>query len=725
MFMMKNLFTVLLFLLVPLFSFGQLFESGKISPYTAFLLSTIEKEDITDEESLMKIKQQFAISSIKEENYVHAFIKIDENADLSLLEEQRVKINTVISDIITVQIPIQKLETVAQLEFVKRLEIGTPVRKRMDKAREAGVVNKVHAGVDLPNPFTGKNVIVGIIDTGFEYGHINYYTSDASELRVKRVWNQNATSGTKPNGFSYGAEYTTSQTIINAPTDNSGATHGTHVAGIAAGADKNNGFSYYGVAPESDIMLVSFNLEDNGANNVSLLDGINYIYNYASSVDKPAVVNMSLGTHLGPHDGTSLFDQAADALQGAGRLLVGAAGNEGNEKLHISKRFTANTDTLKTFFAVSLNKSAFTDIWGDVNKSFKGKVVVYNTSTRKIVYETPEFDTSVPKVVTHTLTSSSDGASGEIRVYAARDGENNRPNAFVQVKMTSINANHHLGVIITDAGTGTIHGWADATNLNFTDNGISGWTNGNSDHSIGEIGGTGKRIISVGAYANTAVIGGGNIAPFSSKGPTLDGRTKPDITAPGGTAVISSYSRSRGGSTINRVNGVNYYYGPLSGTSMAAPFVTGVLATWLQAKKDLTPEEVRSVLQRTAIVDSHTGSIPVGGSNTWGYGKINAYKGLKECIRLDDIKGNGKSLDIINYPNPTTGKFDMLFFYNDTDVRLSIYNIEGRSVYSESFQEIRKAQEISVDLTHIARGIYFVQVVGKGKTVVKKIIILD
>ena len=717
---MKNLFTVLLFLLVPLFSFGQLFESGKISPYTALLLSTIEKENITDEESLTEFKKQFAISSIKEENYVHAFVKIDENADLSLLEEHGVKINTLISDIITVQIPIHKLETVAQLGFVQRLEIGTPVQKRMDKARVAGVVNKMHAGEDLPNPFTGKDVIVGIIDNGFEYGHINYYTSDASELRVKRVWNQNATSGTKPNGFSYGAEYTTFQTITGAPTDNSSETHGTHVAGIAAGADKNNGFSYYGVAPESDIVLVSFDLQDNSTNNVSLLDGINYIYNYASSVNKPAVVNMSLGTHLGPHDGTSLFDQATDKLQGAGRLLVGAVGNEGNEKLHISKTFTAGADTLKSFFTVSLNKSASTDIWGDVNKSFKGRVVVYNTSTKKIVYQTPEFDASVLDGVTYTLTSS-DGASGEIYVYTARDRENNRPNAFVQVKMTSINTNHHLGVIITGAGTGTVHGWADAINLRFTDNGVSGWTNGNGEYSAGEIGGTGKKIISVGAYTNTAVIGGGNIASFSSRGSTLDGRMKPDITAPG-TAVTSSYSRSKATTTYNTVNGTRYYYGSLQGTSMAAPFVTGVLATWLQAKKDLTPEEARSVLQRTAITDSYTAT---GGSNTWGYGKINAYEGLKECIRLEDIKDNTGTPDIINYPNPTTGELTLRFLYNDTDVKLSVYNSEGKNVYIEGFQEIRKAQEIPVDLAHIARGIYFIQVVGKEKKVVKKMILLD
>ena len=722
---MKKQFTILLFLLFPLFTFGQLFESGKISPYTAHFLTLMEKA-ANDTASMPVLKRQYALSTIENENYIRAFIKIDEGADLSLLKEQGVRINTVLSNIITAQIPVHKLETVAQMESVKRLEIGTSARKKMDKARALGFVDEVHAGMgEIPKPFTGKDVVVGIIDGGFEFGHINFYTSDANALRVKRVWNQNATSGTKPTGFSYGVEYTDVASIAGAQTDDSSERHGTHVTGIAAGADKNNNNPYYGIATEADIVLVSYDVEDNTIENVSLVDGINYIYDYASSVNKPAVVNMSLGYHLGPHDGTSLFDQATDKLQGKGRLLVGAVGNEANDPLHISKTFISVTDTLKTFFGFnnSSEKSGYADIWGDVNKSFKGRVIVYDKNTQAMVYQSPEFNASLMKDVTYELESSTDGASGEIYVYMAKDSENKRPNVFIQLNMTNILPNHNIGIVIT-ANEGTVHAWADNNYAYFTGNNVQGWTTGNGEYSAGEIGGTGKKIISVGAYVSSGTQHA--ITSYSSRGPTVDGRVKPDITAPGAT-IISSFSRSAksGYSKINTVNGTEYYYGSMEGTSMAAPFVTGVLALWLQAKKNLTPDEVRSVLQQTAITDDDTGDIPLEGSNTWGYGKINAYEGLKECIRLrlEAITNSHDNPILVNYPNPTDGKFNLLFFYDDTDVKLSIYDISGRSVYSESIQKVNAIQEIERDLTNLPKGIYFFQVVGTQKTTDGKVIL--
>lgn len=738
---MKRQNLLLLFLIAPLLVFGQLIESGKITPYTAHFLSSIKKDDINNEKSLSKLKKQFPLSEVDNEKYVHAFIKLDDHTDLSSLEAQGVKINTVLNNIITARIPVSKLESIVMLKSVKRLEIATPARKKMDKARASGNVDALHAGTAISCPFTGKDVVIGIIDGGFEFGHINFYTSDAGELRIKRVWDQNATTGTKPQGFSYGAEYASSTDILEAMTDDSSDTHGTHVAGIAAGADKNNGNTYYGVAPESDIMLVSYDLEEEAVANTSLIDGIDYIYSYASSVNKPAVVNLSLGSHLGPHDGSSLFDQAADALQGPGRLLVGAAGNEGSDDLHISKTFTSSTDTLKTFFDYYYlsDKFGYTDIWGEVNKTFKIKVVVYNANTKIEVFQTQMFDTSIPKDTSYFLTSSTDGATGEIYVYTTTDSENDRPNALVVVDMTSIKSKHHIGIVIT-AGEGTVHGWADDYYSFFSDNNQSGWTKGDSRYSVGEIGGTGKQIISVGAYVSNDKFTNTDgqtygweesikdIASFSSIGPTLDGRVKPDITAPG-SAIISSYSSSvydnyRGYITKeNTVKGETYYYGAMQGTSMATPFVTGVLATWLQAKNDLTPDEVRSVLRRTAITDSYTGTIPAEGSNTWGYGKIDAYEGLKECLRLTSIIDNHDNLNVVDYQNPTNGQFKLLFFYDDTNIKLSIYNLNGQNVLSKDIPNVRTAEEIEVDLSHLPGGVYVFKIAGQEKTISKKLIL--
>ncbi|MGC3977720.1 MAG: S8 family serine peptidase [Paludibacteraceae bacterium] len=401
-----------MFLLTPVKA-----DSGKISPNTLHFLSLI-KENQTE-----KLRSRYNIKSVDNASYVNAFIILNDTTDLSNLTDLGVKINCVVKNIATAQVPVANIVNISGLSSVKYIQIGSKVRKRMVKARLAANVDKVHSGTGLTLPYTGKDVVVGVIDNGFQYDHINFYTSDGTQTRVKRVWNQNVT-GTPPTGFSYGTEYKTQETILAAKKDFSDETHATHVTGIAAGGDKNNGNTYYGVAPNADIVMVSYNANDNSTDNVSLADGIKYIYDYATSVNKPCVVNMSLGIHYGPHDGTSAFDQVCDGLQGKGRLLVGAAGNEGADQLHISKTFAAKTDTLRSFFFYSSSTlSAEADIWGDTNKDFQIKVVIYNKSTSKISFTTPLLQASTANDKEYSVTSTTNGAAGKIYVYTERYSE--------------------------------------------------------------------------------------------------------------------------------------------------------------------------------------------------------------------------------------------------------------------------------------------------------------
>lgn len=238
----------------------------------------------------------------------------------------------------------------------------------------------MHQGLQLPQAYFGNGVVVGIIDGGFDYTHPNFYDGTGSNnYRVKRVWEQNATSGTPPSGFSYGRELTTQTSILNAQRDKPNASHGTHVAGIAAGGGANA--TYMGVASKSDLVFVSTNMT-----NIGIMDGIAYIYNYANSINKPCVINISIGGHIGPHDGFSPFDQYCDEIVGAGRLLVGAAGNQGADQLHISKTYTSSDNTMYSFVQFpwssnGTNGETVIDIWGDPNQNYEVAVNIYNTKT--------------------------------------------------------------------------------------------------------------------------------------------------------------------------------------------------------------------------------------------------------------------------------------------------------------------------------------------------------
>jgi len=722
---------LLLLVILPYLVFAQETTYSKVSPYTAHFLSIYNQKT---PESTKKIQKCFFVKSLNNQSYVNAFISLNENADLDALRANGAKINTQVANLITAQIPVQNVSQISQLSDVKYLQIAVPVRKRMDKARTTSNVDKVQSGLNLPTPFTGKDVVVGVIDNGFEYGHINFWDANGTNLRVKHVWDQNLT-GTAPTGYSYGVEYTTQAAILAAKYDTRSETHATHVTGIAAGGDKNNGNTYYGIATDADIALVSYNNNDQSTDNVSISDGIKYIYDYATSVNKPCVINMSLGTHIGPHDGTSAFDQVCDGLQGKGRLLVGAAGNEGGDNLHISQTFTSSVPTLKSFFTFYDSSTLYgeTDIWGDANTTFTIQVVVYKKSTGVNVYATTALDAATTNQKTYTLKSTN-GAVGTISVYTERNALNNKPNAYVNVDMTSITTGNYIGIIITGTAGTTVHAWADDWYSYFASNNVTGWSSGNSTNSMGEIGGTGKRIISVGAYVTkTAVTSTTNqsintssretinkITSFSSKGPTIDGRTKPDITAPG-SIIVSSFSSAVLDSADYKdtfvkkstVNGTDYYYGEMEGTSMATPYVTGVLATWLGVKPDLTPEDVRSILQSTSISDTYTGTIPTTGSSTWGYGKIDAWNGIKQIVNLSKIDNvEIKAENVLLYPNPTVGNFSIFFTNKDSNVKLAIYSISGKLMMTKQLGNVDTAQESIFNISDFPKGVYLVSLNG-------------
>jgi len=727
---MKKSIALVLLSFLPLFLYSQTFEAGKISPFTAHFLTTI-REKAADTTASKKLLKRFMVKKIENQSYVNAFILLNENADLEILKTYGVKINTILPNIITARVPVQNLELVAMLPEVKNLQIGTPVRRRLDMARAATNVDQVQEGTNLPAPFMGKNVLIGIIDSGIEYGHIDFYNSAGTSLRIKRVWDQNI-AGTPPANFTYGTEYTTQEAILAAKFDNRTETHGTHVTGIATGADKNNNSKYYGVAPEADIAMVSYNLNEQTSDNVSITDGVKYLYDYATKLNEPCVVNMSLGSHVGPHDGTSAFDRACDLMEGKGRLLVGAVGNEGNDSLHISQTFTSTNNTLKSFFSYFEDTSliGYTDIWGDANNTFSVRVVVYNKATSTEVYTTPTFNAATSGSKTVTLTSDN-GAIGSIQIYTERNALNNKPNAFVTTNMTDINPGNYIGLIIT-AQNGTVNAWADDYYSFFKKNNISGWTAGDSNNSMGEIGGTGKKIISVGAYVSktrfTTAAGKtydtfeslNHIASFSSTGPTIDGRTKPDIAAPG-SVVVSAYSSAiitdpNYSSYIverNMVNGNTYNYGQLEGTSMASPMVTGILATWLQAKSDLSPEEVRTVLQQTSISDFFTGTIPAAGSNTWGFGKIDAYNGIIACLKLAQFQRiQTSNTHYLIYPNPTQGALTLLFGVKDSNVEVAIYSMNGQKAFTQHIGDVAVSLEVNLNIQNLQTGVYLVTVKG-------------
>ncbi len=665
----------------------------------------------------------------QQEQQVAAFLTIEQGvfnpADIEVLGG---RVGVLTATTATVRLPLSAVEALLGLPGVTYVQVASKVQTQLDKARTEAAADRMAADPSLSAAFTGKGVVIGVVDAGFDYTHQAFY-NEAGEMRIRKVWEQKAEATGKyhaPARYGYGVELDSQELIEEAAGDIVNNSHGTHVAAIAAGSANLANGNYRGVAPDADIILVS--VDGNSADNVAVADAVDYIFHYADSLGKPCVVNLSLGMNLGPHDGTSPFDRLADELQGNGKLLVGASGNYRGNAFHFNRYFQATPDNpkgLKTFVNFRYGLSQDTsggdiDIWADVDAIPSIRLSAYNTFSK-----TEKEAVLIEPLLQHTNgDASSDGAlsatfgsylSGSVEVAWGIDPFNGKLHIRLQSALTGARANYTLAMEVVSVGEGEVDIWADNTYLDFTDNDIAGFEKPQGGSSMCEVGGTGKRILSVGSYTTRrefqiyreTVVNTleaetvGDISTFSGCGPTADGRMKPEVAAPG-CIIISAVSNNDGSS--NRLvagsytypgSSRYYLYGYMQGTSMAAPFVTGTVAAWLQAYPQLSPEQLRQVVQQTARLDEWTGDEATASDKGFGYGKIDAFEGLKSCLQLAET---GISDATVSHSSllSFSAQGGLLLAAPAARLQLSLYTADGRLVASQTFSHVAAGTALSL-----------------------------
>ena len=207
----------------------------------------------------------------------------------------------------------------------------------------------------------------------------------------------------------------------------------------------------------------------------------------------------------------------------------------------------------------------------------------------------------------------------------------------------------------------------------------------------------------------------GHLASFSSCGPTMDGRIKPDVVAPGVNilSALNSFYPYDGDDIVYEAEafGRKYSMFPMDGTSMATPMVAGIIALWLQAKPDLTPEDILGVIERT----SHQPEPEFSGTeknNYYGYGEIDAYAGLLDILGLT-TSVPGLSL---HQPAGITFHLEGQTLYIDgidTDTLITVYDLSGRPVLSTT------TSDGIIELPALPQGVYAVQIGKLGSTLIR------
>ena len=621
------------------------------------------------------------------DKYINLYLHFAEDTDIdSISEKYGIKLNVGYSNIYTAIVPMASVEEMSKDEHITYIDAGNDVREMMDSVRYYTNIDNIYYGNDgIGRPYKGEGVIVGIIDAGFDFLHPNFRDSDGN-CRIKTVWDQNFFAGTN-SPYGYGKEYTSTEEIINAKRDAefSKDTHGTHVAGIAT--DSYNS-QYRGIAPEAEIALVSTNKTEQG-----IVDAVDFLIGYSEKAGKPIAINLSIGTVLGYKDGTDNFSILIDNLlkDQKGKILAIAAGNEGDRNSTIFGYFGNDHKQIKTIWNLPEYGRDNLFIQSEKGCNYEFTVMLKDTVTDKTFFE-ETFSTQNPVGKTFENIGSPSNETGKLTVTVSSNPTNNNPVIRMSLSYTktkdevliiSMNSENGKYMINSDYGE-FIAGTED------------GCVNGTNEYTIACTA-TGFNTISVGAYVSKHTHKDlseneyksewikEDLYPLSGKGPTFDGRIKPDVTAPGAKVVssLSSYASSFFVNPEMKVFQIDddlynrkYTWGVLSGTSMATPVVTGTLALWMEAIPDMTVEQAREIIKTTSIKDSYTGDNDNG---KFGYGKLDAEAGLKyilQSVGTDNI--SSKSFNY--FYDKQTGYIS--FDTDYTIAGINFYSISGELVSS-------------------------------------------
>ena len=577
-----------------------------------------------------------------------------------------VEVRAVAGDIAVVRAPVGALEAMARSGAVRFIEVPQ-MRERFNDTGRADIrADIVQAGGGgLPRAYNGENVVVGVIDSGLDVTHPDFFNGGGSRVQFLLEFLQGGGQ----------AVYTKAQIDANPAAipqrdGTGGSGHGTHVTGSAAGGGTLNP-ALRGVAPASDIVFVKGIRHPDSQGGFDPADytvGADFIFQRAAQLGRPAVINMSLGGQSGPHDGTLLEEQALTNLTGPGRIIVAAAGNDGFKFIHAGENvpggvenetvvlpqnpdqasaqlwYDAGTQTQFAIGAYAVNASGGLDFLGLMGVN-AGQVLGNNGNPVPFVVNGFQLGSVY---IDATTTADPRNGDGMVQFFIVGGGGIDIRNVV-------------WSVIATGPQSGRNDLWAFGAEF-FSGTGvIGGGVNevpGNTDMTTGSPS-NGLGLIAVGSHVtnNDWIDSFGNpqqwlnphpsrdpnappVVPtlgqqsyFSSRGPTRDGRVSPDVTAPGEyifSPLSSHVVVGQGGVTPTSMLQGGGYHG-LQGTSMASPHVAGTVALMLQADPSLTPAEARQILQETARADGFTGGVP---NNNFGRGKIDALAAVLRTIEL-------------------------------------------------------------------------------------------
>ena len=515
--------------------------------------------------------------------------------------------------------------TMPQNMFAQLFNISGVEYFELPKAMAYMLRNSMEHACITPNKrersfgLSGKGVLVGIIDSGIDYMHPDFRNPDGSS-RILYLWDQSL-PGVPPAGFNSGRLFTKADLDQAIQSDSPYALvpsrdtlgHGTAVAAIAAGNGRASEGQEAGAASDAELLVVKLSRSEipGFALSTAIMRGVKFVSDIAQTLERPIAINISNGTNEGAHDGNSLFENYLDSVSERWKCVICiASGNEGSSGHHYSS--TAVED--KTGYAeitvgenvrnmyISLWKN-FADVMSLSLLSPSGQETGNIASSQSVTI------TTLDGVRVSVLYGQPNHYSSSQEVYFALYGISRAiPQGLWRLSYTGnniVDGRFNIWLPMTDAVTRQTAFLSPSIENTIT------------------IPATAEKVISVGGYnsvLNTGVDFSGRGLPYGTFG------QKPDLVAP----AVNIISAKVGGG-----------YDSFTGTSMAAPFVTGSAALMMEwgiiQNNDpfLYGERIKAFLCRGAVR-----SFPQEYPNSqWGYGALNLCNTMRDLVVLNQRGG--------------------------------------------------------------------------------------
>lgn len=470
----------------------------------------------------------------------------------------------------------------------------------------------------------GNGILIGFLDSGIDYTD-NVFRSLDGQTRIMAIWDQTLQSGTPPEGFSYGSEFT--QTQINEAlrledplslvpaTDETG--HGTYAASLAAGGASASD-QFLGAAPEASIAVVKLKQAKKYLRDyyfipetsicyqeTDLMLGLKYLNNLADSLGMPLVVCITCGSTMGGHIGTLPFPFLIDGYGSrANHITVIGTGNEADKRRHYFNTLENDDDTKTVELRVGENISGFSlELWTEVP----------NILSISIISPSGENTSRIPFRV---------GASAEIDFLFERTKvsidyrllveKSNAELVFFRFNTPTPGIWKILVEPLTIAD-GRFHMWLPMTEF------LSGevfFLESDPYYTLTNPANADSPVVVSYYDGNT-----GAVSQTSGRGYTRTGRLKPDITAPG-VNVVGALPGGR--------------FSPRTGSCISSAITAGAVALMLEWLLDIQEVpgidsfQIKSLLILGAVRPG-TMEYP---NREWGYGQLNLYNTFETMRQL-------------------------------------------------------------------------------------------